>query len=158
MAQAKKSTKKAPAHKPAQTKVTKVVVEPTKAQLVGSKAAALGKRSTGYFGNFVNFVREQGVVGLAVGLAIGTAAGASVKVIVDQLIAPLVGLLTQGVDLNSLKWILIAADPAHHKNEVAIGWGLIISSLITLLATAFVVYQVVHLAKLDRLDRKKEDA
>jgi large conductance mechanosensitive channel len=156
MAQAKKSTKKSSARRATATpKTITVAVEPTKAQLVGAKAAALGKHSTGYLGNFVNFVREQGVVGLAVGLAIGTAAGASVKVIVDQLIAPLVGLMTQGVDLNSLKWVLIAADPAHHKHEVAIGWGLIISSLITLLATAFVVYQVVHLAKLDRLDRAK---
>lgn len=156
MAQAKKSAKKPAARRAAPApKQTTVIVEPTKAQLVGAKAAALGKQSTGYFGNFVNFVREQGVVGLAVGLAIGTAAGASVKVIVDQLIAPLVGLLTRGVDLNSLKWVLIAADPAHNKHEVAIGWGLIISSLITLLATAFVVYQVVHLAKLDRLDKAK---
>lgn len=158
MAQAKKSTKKQAATKPAPTKVTKVVVQPTKAQLVGAKAAEVGKRGTGYFGNFVSFVREQGVVGLAVGLAIGTAAGASVKTIVDQLIAPLVGLLTQGVDLNSLKWVLMAADPAHHKNEVAIGWGLILSSVITLLATAFVVYQIIHLAKLDRLDKKKDNA
>ena len=30
-------------------------------------------------GGFMNFIREQGVVGLAVGLAIGTAAGDTVK-------------------------------------------------------------------------------
>ncbi|MNT90402.1 hypothetical protein D3C72_2312990 [compost metagenome] len=41
------------------------------------------------------------------------------------------------------------------KPEVAIGWGMIISALITLLATAAVVYWAVHLAKLDRLDKKK---
>lgn len=142
---AKKSTAKSPA-------------KPTVAQRAGAEATHVSKASVGWLVNFVNFIREQGVVGLAVGLAIGTAAGASVKTIVDQLIAPLVGLLTRGVDLNSLKWVLISADPAHRHNEVAIGWGLIISSLITLLATAFIVYEVVHLAKLDRLDRKKEDA
>lgn len=102
---------------------------------------------------FMMFVREQGVVGLAVGLAIGTAAGASVKVIVNELISPLVALLTQGVDLNSLKWVLKDATDTH--TEVAIGWGAIISSIITLLATALVIYIVVHFAKLDRLDRKK---
>ena len=42
---------------------------------------------------FVDFVREQGVVGLAVGLAIGTAAGAAVKEIVDQFISPIVGFI-----------------------------------------------------------------
>ena len=105
-------------------------------------------------GGFISFVREQGVVGLAVGLAIGTAAGASVKVIVDELISPLVALLTRGVDLSSLKWVIMAADGAN--KEVAIGWGAIVSSVITLLATAFVVYQVVHVAKLDRMDKKKD--
>lgn len=145
------TTKKTSAKVPAKQQA------PTRAQRVGARAASVGKHGTGFFVSFVNFVREQGVVGLAVGLAIGTAAGASVKVIVDQSIAPLVGLLTQGVDLNSLKWVLIAADPTHHKNEIAIGWGLIISSVITLVATALVVYAVVHWARLDQMDRKKEE-
>jgi large conductance mechanosensitive channel len=121
----------------------------SKAQAVKTRAAAL----KGHGGGFVSFVREQGVVGLAVGLAIGTAAGAAVKVIVDQLIAPLVALMTRGVDLNSLKWVLMDAKNGHA--EVAIGWGLMISAIITLLATAFVVYQIVHLARLDRLDKEK---
>ena len=108
----------------------------------------------GHAGGFMNFVREQGVVGLAVGLAIGTAAGASVKVIVDQLISPLVALMTRGVDLNSLSWVIVAADETN--KEVAIGWGAIVSSLITLLATAFIVYQLIHIAKLDRMDKKKD--
>jgi large-conductance mechanosensitive channel len=71
---------------------------------------------------FVDFVREQGVVGLAVGLAIGAAAGEAVKQIVEGLI----------------------------------NWGAVISAVIVLLATAFVVYQIVHIAKLDRLDKKKD--
>lgn len=103
-------------------------------------------------GGFVNFIREQGVVGLAVGLAIGTAAGASVKVIVDEFISPLVALLTRGVDLNSLKWVIMPADGTNA--EVAIGWGAILSSIITLVATAFVIYLVIHGAKLDRADKK----
>jgi large conductance mechanosensitive channel len=104
---------------------------------------------------FMNFIRQQGVVGLAIGLAVGTAAGASVKAIVDNLINPLVALITQGVNLNNLKWVLEKANGSHA--EVAIGWGAILSSLITLLATALVVYIAVHYAKLDRIDKKKED-
>ncbi len=107
-------------------------------------------------GGFLDFVREQGVVGLAVGLAIGTAAGASVKVIVDEFIAPIVALLTRGVDLNSLRWVIVEANTKTAQPEVAIGYGMIISSVITLLATAFVVYQIVHILKLDRMDKKKD--
>ena len=65
-------------------------------------------------------------------------------------------LLTRGVDLKSLKFVITAADPAKSQPEVAIGYGLILASLITLAATALVVYLVIHLAKLDRLDKKKE--
>lgn len=152
------TTKKTAAAKKAPAKTPVKQQAPTRAQRVSAGVGSAGKHSVGFFMSFVNFVREQGVVGLAVGLAIGTAAGASVKTIVDQLIAPLVGLLTRGVDLNSLKWVLISADPAHNTKEVAIGWGLIISSIITLVATALVVYALVHWARLDRMDRKKEEA
>lgn len=116
-------------------------------------AARITGKGVGYFDGFLTFVREQGVVGLAVGLAIGTAAGTTVKVIVEQLINPLVGLLTRGVNLSSLKWVLIDKDG--NNPEVAIGYGAILSSTIVLLATAFVIYQLVHIAKLDRIDKKK---
>lgn len=107
--------------------------------------------SKGHAGGFMAFIREQGVVGLAVGLAIGTAAGASVKVIVDNLINPLVALLTQGIDLSDLKWTVELGN-----GKAVFGWGAIISSLITLIATAFVIYLVIHIAKLDRADKKKD--
>lgn len=106
----------------------------------------------GHGAGFMNFIREQGVVGLAVGLAIGTAAGASVKVIVDNLINPLVALLTQGVDLGSLEWTVKVGN-----SHAVFGWGAIVSSLITLTATALVVYLVIHAAKLDRLDKSKDN-
>jgi large-conductance mechanosensitive channel len=36
-------------------------------------------------------------------------------------------------------------------------WGAILSSIITLLATALVIYWLIHIAKLDKLDKKKKD-
>ena len=102
---------------------------------------------------FMDFIREQGIVGLAVGLAIGTSVGSTVKAIVDNLINPLVGFIV-GLDLSQMKWNVISFGSSHH---LVIGWGAIISSMITLLATAFVIYQIVHVLKLDRLDKKKEE-
>ncbi len=129
-----------------------------KAAAAKAKASAAkehaSKLTKGHAGGFMDFVRQQGVVGLAVGLAIGTAAGASVKSIVDQFISPLVALLTRGVDLNSLRWVIMPATDGH--TEVSIGWGVILSSLITLVATALVVYIFVKATKLDRIDKKKD--
>lgn len=106
------------------------------------------------FGGFLTFVREQGVIGLAVGLAIGTAAGAAVKQIVDGFINPIVGFIIGGVDLARLKWVVVGPG-SDGVGGLTFSWGAILSSLITLLATAFVIYWLVHFAKLGRIDKKK---
>lgn len=148
------ATKKAP--KKSATKTAATSAAQAKRSASTAKAAAARVRAAnltkGHAGGFMSFIREQGVVGLAVGLAIGTAAGASVKVLVDQLISPIVALMTQGIDLNSLKWVIMNEGKT---NEIAIGWGAILSSFVTLLATALVVYLVIHMAKLDKADKKK---
>lgn len=118
----------------------------------GSKVASLGKNQ---LSDFVNFIRQQGVVGLAVGLAIGTAAGASVKEIVNDFINPLVGFAIGGIELTKITWVIVKPGGGG-KGGLIISWGAIVSSLITLLATALVIYLIVHGAKLDRLDKPKE--
>lgn len=105
-----------------------------------------------HMGGFINFIREQGVVGLAVGLAIGTAAGDTVKKLVTAFIDPLVQLI-----IGSQKGLQAASftvEFAGRKGEFM--YGAFISSLITLLAVAFVVYAIVHFLKLDKLDKKKD--
>lgn len=124
---------------------------PTIVAADGTKVASLGKHQVS---DFVNFVRQQGVIGLAVGLAVGTAAGAAVKQIVDGFINPIVGFIIGGIDLTKLNWIVIAPH-ANGKGGLIIGWGSILSAIITLLATALVVYLIVHGAKLDRIDTPK---
>lgn len=107
--------------------------------------------ATGRVGDFMNFVREQGVVGLAVGLAIGTAAGASVRSIVEGFINPIITLLVGSQEgLMAAKWHVEIG-----SRQADFAWGAVLSSLITLLATALVIYWVVKVAKLDRLDKKK---
>ncbi len=101
---------------------------------------------------FMNFIREQGVVGLAVGLAIGTAAGDMVKKLVEGFISPIVQFIVGSQEgLEAAKWNLEIAG-----RNADFAWGAFLSSLITLLATAFVIYQIVHIMKLDRMDKKKD--
>jgi large conductance mechanosensitive channel len=102
---------------------------------------------------FMDFVREQGVVGLAVGLAIGVQAGAAVSSLVDNFINPIVGFILGGTDLSRLEW---NTGLERGGVELVFGWGAIISAVITLLATAFVVYFVVDKAGLTKLDKAKK--
>ena len=105
-----------------------------------------------HMGGFINFIREQGVVGMAVGLAIGTAAGDTVKKLVTAFIDPLVQLVVgsqQGLQSASF-----TVEVAGRRGEFL--YGAFVSSLITLIAVAFVVYAIIHFLKLDKLDKKKD--
>lgn len=101
---------------------------------------------------FLDFLRAQGVVGLAVGLAIGTVASATVKTIVTGFINPIVQLLIgTHAGLDSQVWHVVIG-----KRTADFQWGATLSSIITLVATAFVIYLIIHFARLDRLDKKKD--
>ncbi|NCU38341.1 hypothetical protein EOL96_04775 [Candidatus Saccharibacteria bacterium] len=124
----------------------------TKITETTKKASTHLSRVSGHGSGFVNFIRTQGVVGLAVGLAIGAAAGDTVKKLVEGFINPIVQFLvgTAG-SLDAAVWhVELWGRQADFK------WGAFVSSLITLLATALVIYAIIHLLKLDRLDKKKE--
>jgi large conductance mechanosensitive channel len=104
-----------------------------------------------YGSGFVDFIREQGVIGLAVGLAIGTAAGDTVKKLVEGFINPIVQFLVGSSTLTDAVWhVELWGRTADFK------WGAFVSSAITLLATALVIYIIIHFLKLDKLDKKKD--
>lgn len=101
---------------------------------------------------FVDFLREQSVVGLAIGLVIG----AQVKSLADSLIAnfinPLVGLLLPGTGALDKKHFALTLN---HKTAV-FNWGTFMVTLLSFLTTAAVVYFVFKSLKLDRLTKKKD--
>ena len=102
---------------------------------------------------FMLFVRQQGVVGLAVGLVLGTAIKSVVDSLVANILNPLIGLLTGGVNLND-KAVCLAKNGAECSNRLA--YGSFISTLISFLTIAAVVYFGVKGLKLDKLDISKD--
>lgn len=116
------------------------------------RASAVKKHGNTQVNQFVDFLRTQGVVGLAVGLAIGTAAGDTVKKLVQAFIDPVVQLIVGSQE--GLQAASFTVEIADRKGEFM--YGAFISSLITLVAVALVVYLLVHFLRLDRLDKKKD--
>jgi large conductance mechanosensitive channel len=92
---------------------------------------------------FKAFIAGGNVVDLAVGVVIGAAFGKVVSAFVDNMIMPVVGLLTGGVDMAGMKIVLKAADEAAKAPEVAIGYGTVIAAFITFIITGFVLFLVV---------------
>ena len=115
-------------------------------------AAKIGATKVkGHFGGFTDFIREQGIIGLAVGLAIGTAAGDTVKKIVEGFINPIVQFIVGSESsLSTATWHVEL-----FGRTADFAWGAAVSSAITLVATALVVYWLIHVLKLDKLDKKK---
>jgi len=103
---------------------------------------------------FTEFVQEQGIVGLAVGLAIGVAAGSTVNAIVNGLIDPIIGYIVGGGDLQTLEW---NTGLSRGGEDLVFAWGAVVSSIITLLTTALVIYFIITKSGLTKLDKKKKD-
>jgi large conductance mechanosensitive channel len=96
---------------------------------------------------FIEFIRNQGVVGLAVGIILGGAVSKLVTSIVNDLINPLLGLILGAT--GSLKDIYFQVGSAK------IMFGNFINSFIDFAIIAAVVYFGVTALKLDKLDKKK---
>lgn len=96
---------------------------------------------------FLDFIREQGVIGLAVGFVLGGAVSKFVTAMVVDLVNPILGLALGTVgDLKALSLNLGSA-----KFMI----GDFLSNLIDLVVIALVVYIFVTKLRLDRLDKKR---
>ncbi|MEK7642133.1 MAG: MscL family protein [Patescibacteria group bacterium] len=97
--------------------------------------------------DFIEFVRTQGAIGLAVGFILGKAVSDVVASIVNDLINPIIGIaLGRFGDLSLLSFHVLSAN---------ITYGKFISVLINFVIVAAVVYFGVKKLKLDRLDKPK---
>jgi len=96
---------------------------------------------------FISFVREQGVVGLAVGFILGGAISKTVASLVNDIVNPLLGIVLGAA--GNLKDVII------HVGKANIMVGNFISAVIDFIVIALVVYYGVRGLKLDKLDKKK---
>ena len=105
---------------------------------------------------FVDFVREQGVVGLAIGLILGFASKSVVDSLVNNIFNPLVGLVTGGISLEH-KTVCIKHVGNTAKCATQLMYGQFISDVISFIIVVAAVYLVFKGLKLERLDKKKAE-
>ena len=90
-------------------------------------------------GGFKAFLTQSNALALAIGVIIGASLGSVVTTLVNSVIMPPIGYLLNGVDFASIKTVL-GTDSA--GKEIAIGWGLLINSLIVFVIVMLVVYVI----------------
>lgn len=95
---------------------------------------------------FIDFIRKQGVVGLAVGFILGGAVSKVVTALVTDIINPLIGLI-----LGSTKGL---AEASITLGSAVVKWGDFVSVLIDFIIVASVVYFGFKLIRIEQLDKK----
>lgn len=111
---------------------------------------------------FKSFIAKGNVVDMAVGVVIGSAFGAIVTSLVNDIIMPIVGVLTSGIDLKDMKLVLSRAVIEAGevvKPEVAISYGSFIQAVVNFLIIAVSVFAMVKIvSKLHRKPNPKPEA
>lgn len=106
---------------------------------------------------FKTFISRGNVLDLAVGVIIGAAFGKIVSSLTDDVLMPLIGKITGGVDFSN-KFILLGDVPAGYKGSLTdyaalkgagvamLGYGSFITAIINFLIMAFVIFLIVRQA------------
>ena len=124
----------------------------------------LKKKGKGFFEEFRKFIMRGNVIDLAVGVIIGAAFQAIVNSLVNDIVMPLISMITGGIDFSN--WF-IALDGTHYKTLKAaqeagaatLNYGTFITAVINFVLMAFVIFLLVKFLKgvSDRL-HKDENA
>ena len=112
-----------------------------------------------FLSEFKTFAMRGNVIDLAVGVVIGGAFGKITTSIVNDIIMPIIGVLTGGLNFGDwkivLKQAILDAEGAITTPEVAITFGNTIAVILDFIIIAFAVFCLVK--GINSLHRKKEE-
>ena len=128
---------------------------------------AVKEKAGGFVSEFKTFIARGNVVDMAVGVIIGGAFGNISKSLVNDVVMPAVSMLTGGLNFESWKLVLkeavLDAEGAVVTAEVAMNFGLFVSTIVDFLITALAVFCVIKVingmrAKAEAAKKKEEAA
>ena len=129
---------------------------------MGKKEALLKakEKSTGFVKEFADFIKRGNVVDMAVGVVIGSAFGAIVTSLVNDIIMPLISLITGGLDFSN--WFVALDGNSYATLEEAttagaatLNYGNLISVILNFLIVAFCIFLVVK--AMNKFKKKEEE-
>ena len=111
----------------------------------------------GFFKEFKEFAMKGNVMDMAVGVIVGGAFGKIVSSLVDDVLMPIVGMLTGGVDLSGLeyKMMIPAVDGGEPIAGATLKYGAFIQNIIDFLIVAFCIFLMIK--GMNKLTKKKEE-
>lgn len=112
-----------------------------------------------FWSEFKEFAMKGNVVDMAVGVIIGGAFGKIVSSLVNDVIMPVVGICTGGINFTDHKVLLkaaeVAADGTVINPEVYLTWGVFVQSIVDFLIVALCIF--VAIRSINRFKKKVEE-
>ena len=105
------------------------------------------EKTSGFFGEFKQFIARGNVMDMAVGVIIGGAFSAITTSLINDIIMPLLGIFTGSISF---------AEMAVEVGGAVIGYGNFVQAILNFLVMAFVVFCLVK--AMNSFHRKKEEA
>ncbi len=120
-----------------------------------------------FLSDFKAFALKGNIVDMAIGVVIGGAFGKIVTSLVNDIITPLIGLLTGNISLSELKFVLAPAVIDAVTGEVttpelAVTYGAFLQTVIDFLIIALSIFIVMRIAmntrkKIEDMKKKEEE-
>ena len=123
------------------------------------------KKTNGFMAEFKTFIMRGNVVDLAVGVIIGAAFQAIIKSLVDDVVMPVIGLITGGLDFSNLfvaldgnEYETLAA--AQEAGAATLNYGNFIGAIFNFIIMAFVIFCLVKAINTlrEKTEKKVEEA
>lgn len=116
-----------------------------------------------FLSEFKDFAMRGNVIDMAIGVVIGGAFGKITTSLVNDIIMPLISMITGGLDFTAWKWVLKAevfemADGVSTvvTPEVAVNFGNLIAVILDFVIIAFVIFLMIK--GMNKLHKKEEEA
>ena len=116
------------------------------------------EKTTGFIAEFKQFIARGNVLDMAVGVVIGGAFGKITTSLVNDIIMPLISMLTGGVDFSSWKWVLkqaVVENGEEISAAVSVNYGTLIATVLDFLIISLVIFCLIK--AVNKFHRKKEE-
>lgn len=117
------------------------------------------KKTGKFLDEFKAFAMRGNVVDMAIGVVIGGAFGKIISSLVSDVIMPLIGLVSGGLDFTTLRWVIREAHVTESGKEIAeasLNYGNFIQTAVDFIIIAFSIFLVIKL--INNFKKKEEEA
>ena len=121
------------------------------------KLSKVSEKGGGLLAEFKEFAMKGNVIDMAVGVVIGAAFGKIVTSLVNDIIMPLISVVTGNIDFSNLQYVHSYINAAGAKAEIVVKYGAFLNTVIDFLIVAFCIFMMIKLMNSAKKKFEKEE-